>query len=146
MPCHPRTAGRSTSRVPRRKACDSSVLQTSTGETSGVWVRLAPSGCPTLASTFPANISSSGRHSIKGRQNLDGEDHARQLILNWRLLSNTLENLSLELAAALSVSSVLPKDRCNLRMLTPLGPRERCGPWLGPGLDRIRPATQQQFD
>jgi hypothetical protein len=31
-------------------------------------------------------------------------------------------------------------------MLTPLGPRERCGPRLGPGLDRIDPSSQQQCD
>ena len=30
--------------------------------------------------------------------------------------------------------------------VTPFGPREQCGPRLGPGLDRIRPASQQQFD
>jgi hypothetical protein len=46
----------------------------------------------------------------------------------------------------LSVSSVLPEDRCNLRMVPPFGPREWCGPRLGPGLDRIRAASQQQFD
>jgi len=31
-------------------------------------------------------------------------------------------------------------------MLTPFGPRERCGPRLGLGLDRIGPSSQQQFD
>ena len=31
-------------------------------------------------------------------------------------------------------------------MVPPFSPRERCGPRLGHGLDRIRPATQQQFD
>ena len=46
----------------------------------------------------------------------------------------------------LSVSSVLPEDRCNPRVLMPFGPRERCSPRLGLGLDRIGPSSQQQCD
>jgi hypothetical protein len=48
--------------------------------------------------------------------------------------------------SSLSVSSVLPEDRRNRRMLAPYGPRERCGPRLGLGLDRIGPSSQQQCD
>jgi hypothetical protein len=46
----------------------------------------------------------------------------------------------------LSASPVLPENRGNPRMVPPFGPRERCGPRLGAGLDRIRSASQQQFD